>query len=33
MSDAGRYRAMPIQNWKAVLNRFTILFNEHMQRH
>jgi putative transposase len=24
---------MPIQNWKAALNRFTILFNERMPQH
>ena len=24
---------MPIQNWKAALNRFTILFDERMPQH
>jgi putative transposase len=24
---------MPIQNWKAVLNRFTIMFDERMPQH
>lgn len=24
---------MPIQNWKVVLNRFTILFGEHMPQY
>jgi putative transposase len=24
---------MPIQNWKAALNRFTIMFDERMPQH
>jgi putative transposase len=24
---------MPIQNWKAALNRFTIMFEERMPQH
>jgi putative transposase len=33
LRNIGKKWTMPIQNWKAALNRFTILFDERMPKH
>jgi putative transposase len=33
LNNISKKWTMPIQNWKAALNRFTIMFDERMPQH